>query len=139
MWWTEIHDYLIDFFIGFCYIIDMDLKSFQQRCGYTQTEIADKLSVKQATVSSWAMNRTTPTLDQLKRLIFMGMTIGEVFDAETEAFVMKNKARPSKKIFPDIVKTALASLINGKGPINDKDACRQIVKIGLEELFNQDG
>lgn len=128
---------LIDIHIDFCYIIGMDIKSFQQRCGLTQTDIADKLSVTQATVSSWAMNRTTPTLAQLKQLIFMGMTIGEIFDAETEAFVMKNKAIPSKKIFADVVRTGLVSLVNGKGPVTDKNACMQIVKTGLEELFAQ--
>ena len=125
----------VDFSIDFCYIIGMDIKSFQQRCGITQTEIADKLSVTQATVSSWAMNRTTPTLAQLKQLIFMGMTIGEVFDAETEAFVTK-KTRPNKKqLCKDVVETALASVVGGNGKINDKSACVEIVKTGLKEIF----
>ena len=126
--------FAIDFFIGFCYIIGMDIKSFQQRCGITQTEIADRLSVTQATVSSWAMNRTTPTLAQLKQLIFMGMTLGEVFDAETEAFITK-KTRPNKKqLCKDVVVTALASVVGGEGKIITKAACLELVLTGLEEI-----
>lgn len=127
----------IDNHITNSYIINMDIKSFMQRCGYTQTELADTLSVKQATISYWASGKATPSLATLKTLILMGMTIGEIFDAETEAFVMKNKAIPSKKIFADVVRTGLVSLVNGKGPVTDKNACMQIVKTGLEELFAQ--
>lgn len=114
----------------------MDLKSFQSRTGLTQTDIAQQLSVTQATVSSWSQNRTTPTIQQLKTLILMGMTIAEVFDEETEAFVFKGKRVNRKKLSADVVETALSALVNGDpGKITDKDTCTQIVKIGLAELF----
>ena len=117
----------------------MDVKSFLSRNNMSQTDLAEAIGVTQATISSWAVNRTAPTILQLKRLILMGMTIGEVFDAETEAFVMrKRKSTPVKKLCSDIVETALHSLVNGKGAITDAEACRQIVKIGLEELFNSE-
>lgn len=114
----------------------MDLKSFQSRTGLTQTDIAQQLSVTQATVSSWSQNRTTPSIQQLKALILMGMTISEVFDEETEAFVFKGKKLNRKKMSADVVETALAGLVNNElGKITDKDTCTQIVKIGLAELF----
>lgn len=129
---------VVDFLIGFCYIIGMDFKSFQQRENLTQTDIADRLSVTQATVSSWSMNRTTPTIAQIKKLIFMGMTIGEVFDAETEAFVLKGKRHNARKLAADAVETALVNLVNGKtDKITDKVTCTKIVKMGIEELFLQ--
>ena len=104
----------------------------------SQTELAEAMSVTQATVSSWAMNRTSPTLAQQKKIILMGMTIGEIYDAETEAFVMKKKSGSSRKLCKDVVETALSSLVNGKGAITDKEACKQIVRIGLEELYRQE-
>lgn len=85
------------------------------------------------------MNRTTPTIAQMKTLIFMGMTIGEVFDSETEAFVMKGKRSNNKRLCADVVESALSNLVNGKSDkITDKDTCTAIVRIGLEELFNQE-
>lgn len=129
---------VVDFLIGFCYIISMDFKTFQQRENLTQTDIADRLSVTQATVSSWSMNRTTPTIPQIKKLIFMGMTIGEVIDAETEAFVLKGKRQNARKLAADAVETALVNLVNGNtDKITDKATCTKIVKMGIEELFLQ--
>lgn len=132
----------INFFVGidspinFYYIISMDIKSFLSRKGISQTDLATSLNTTQASISYWAAGKTTPSLATLKQLILMGMTLGEIFDAETEAFVLKGKKGQSKKLAADVVYTALVSLVSGEGgKVNDKDTCRRIVKTGLEELF----
>ena len=104
----------------------------------SQTALAAELDVTQASISYWSSGKATPSLAVLKKLILMGMTLGEIFDAETEAFVLKGKRKDKKKLAADVVETALTNLVNGKsGKITDKGACTQIVKIGLEELFLQ--
>lgn len=125
----------IDIHIIIYYIISVDLKSFMQRTGISQTDLAKQLNVTQATISYWSSGKVSPSISSLKQLIFMGMTIGEVFDAETEAFITK-KTRPNKKqLCKDVVETALASVVGGEGKINDKAACVEIVLTGLEEIF----
>lgn len=115
----------------------MDIKSFLNRKGLSQTELAGILHTTQATISYWAAGKTTPSLTTLKQLIMMGMTLSEIFDAETEAFVLKGKKGQSKKLAADVVYTALVSLVSGNGgKVNDSEACRRIVKTGLEELFS---
>ena len=126
----------IDIYIIVCYIISMDLKSFMQRTGLSQTDLCKKLNVTQAAISYWAANKNTPSMDIAKKLLMLGMTIAELFDAETEAIVFRGRRINKKKMSADVVETALASLIgNPKGNITNRDACMQIVKTGLEELF----
>lgn len=126
----------IDSPINFYYIITMDIKSFLNRKGLSQTELASILHTTQASISYWAAGKTTPSLATLKQLIMMGMTLGEIFDAETEAFVLKGKKGQNKKLAADVVYTALVSLVSGDaGKVKDKGTCRRIVQTGLEELF----
>ncbi len=108
-----------------------------QRKGLSQTELADKLGVTQAAISYWSSGKATPSLQVLKQLIFMGVTLEEIFDAETEAFLLKVKRTNKKKLAADVVETALASLVGGDGSVTDKNTCMQIVKIGLTELFTK--
>ena len=107
-----------------------------ERTGISQTELARRLGVTQPSISYWLSGANTPSMSIAKKLLFMGMTVGELFDAETEAFVFKGKRVNKRKMSADVVETALASLVNGDGgKINDRDTCMQIVKIGLEELY----
>lgn len=114
------------------------MKSFLARTGISQTDLAERLGVTQAAISYWSSGSNTPSMAIAKKLIFMGMTMGELFDAETEAFLFKGRKVNRRRMSADVVETALVSLVDGDGgAINDKDACLQIVKIGLEELYKQ--
>ena len=117
----------------------MDIKSFLNRTGLSQTELARKIGVTQASISYWSSGTNFPSIDIAKKLLFMGMTLSELFDAETEAFVFKDvkgKRVNKRRMSADIVESALSDLVEGKtDKLVDRDTCRQIVRIGLEELF----
>lgn len=44
------------------------IRSMRQQAGFTQQEIADKMQVSRGTISSWEVNRTEPSINDVERL-----------------------------------------------------------------------
>lgn len=115
----------------------MNLKPFLNRTGLTQSQLAKELNTFQSTVSSWAVKRTEPNMQQLRKLLVMGMTLGEMFDPETEAIVLGRK-HDDTNLCKDIVNTGIAQILGlDDKKINDPEACARIVEIGFKELIKR--
>ena len=48
-------------------MIDMNIKHFRKRCGLTQEQLAEKLSVTRQTLAKWENGEASPTIDDCIR------------------------------------------------------------------------
>lgn len=63
----------------------MNIKKARERLGITQTELADKLGVRQSTVAMWETDNSLPRADKLPILAkFLGCTIDELLMSDVE-------------------------------------------------------
>ena len=60
------------------------LKTLRKENGTTQCELADKLNVKQSTVSSWEIGRSRPTFEQV-------VDISNIFGTTTDYLLGKSE------------------------------------------------
>lgn len=65
-------------------MIGIILKDLRAEKGVTQIQLAEKLSVKQSTISSWEIERTSPTLEQLGDL-------ASIFDVTCDYLIGRTK------------------------------------------------
>lgn len=49
-------------------MIDMNIKHFRKRCGLTQEQLAEKLSVTRQTLAKWENGEASPTIDDCIRM-----------------------------------------------------------------------
>ena len=49
-------------------MIDMNIKHFRKRCGFTQEQLAEKLSVTRQTLAKWENGEASPTIDDCIRM-----------------------------------------------------------------------
>lgn len=49
-------------------MIDMNIKYFRKRCGLTQEQLAEKLSVTRQTLAKWENGEASPTIDDCIRM-----------------------------------------------------------------------
>ena len=54
-------------------MIDMNIKHFRKRCGLTQEQLAEKLSVSRQTLAKWENGEASPSIDDCIRM-------SEIFD-----------------------------------------------------------
>lgn len=60
----------------------MDIKSYLDRLGISQKELAQNLGVSSPTISSWAKGKK-PSFEVVKKMIELGFTLNELFGPET--------------------------------------------------------
>ena len=48
--------------------IGKNLKKFRQSAGLTQQELADRLGLSRPTISSWEVNRTEPSMNDVQKI-----------------------------------------------------------------------
>lgn len=60
----------------------MDVKSYLDRVGISQKELANNLGVSQPTISSWSKGKR-PSFEIVDKMIKIGFTLNEIFGAET--------------------------------------------------------
>ena len=49
-------------------MIDMNIKHFRKRCGFTQEQLAEKLSVTRQTLAKWENGEASPTIEDCIRM-----------------------------------------------------------------------
>ena len=60
-------------------MIDMNIKHFRQRCGLTQEQLAEKLSVTRQTLAKWENGEASPTIDDCIRMAdIFGITVNDL-------------------------------------------------------------
>ena len=57
----------------------MEILSFLQRKGYSQTSLAEKLGTSSQNVNRWVSGVGVPSYELCKKLLELGMTIEELF------------------------------------------------------------
>ena len=77
------------------------MKSLRVQKGITQESLALSLDVKQSTISSWEIERTSPTLEQLVKLSeIFGVTVDQLLGmTEEETAERSTAAKLSKELF----------------------------------------
>lgn len=61
------------------------IKTERKRCGLTQKQLADKLGVKNTTVSNWEKDLNRPDADMVELLCgIFGITVGELYGGPAE-------------------------------------------------------
>ncbi len=60
----------------------MEIQSFLARKGYSQTSLAEKLGTTSQNVNRWVTGVGVPSYEFCKKLLELGMTIGELFGIE---------------------------------------------------------
>ena len=77
------------------------MKSLRVQKGITQESLALSLDVKQSTISSWEIERTSPTLEQLVKLAeIFGVTVDQLLGmSEDETAERSTVAKLSKELF----------------------------------------
>lgn len=60
-------------------MIDMNIKYFRKRCGLTQEQLAEKLSVTRQTLAKWENGEASPTIDDCIRMAdIFGITVNDL-------------------------------------------------------------
>ena len=77
----------------FVYLLNiMNVSSFLRRTGMTQKNLKDKIDCSMGLINSWTSSRAVPSYEKCVDLINAGITLTELFDAETADKVLKNSA-----------------------------------------------
>lgn len=89
----------------------MDIKSFLQRSGISQTELAQRLETTDQNVSRWVKNKGTPSYEFCVKLLRLGITTAELFDVDSQTSTGKStETTPSD--FDDRVRDSILRLLN---------------------------
>ena len=66
-------------------MFNIRLKELRIKAGLTQADLAEKINVKQASISLWEVGENVPSTDKLPALAeIFGVSIGELFTKENE-------------------------------------------------------
>lgn len=66
-------------------MVKLRLKELRLAAGLTQADLAEKINVKQASISLWESGENVPTTDKLPALAeIFGVSISELFIEENE-------------------------------------------------------
>ena len=81
-----------------------NIKTYRQKKGYTQEEVANRLHVTRQTISKWETGETIPDIRQCKRLTVQHqMSLDELIDfdintAEIQEMIKKSGEKADEKI-----------------------------------------
>ena len=81
-----------------------NIKTYRQKKGYTQEEVANRLHVTRQTISKWETGETIPDIRQCKRLaVLYQMSLDELIDfdintAEIQEMIKKSGEKADEKI-----------------------------------------
>lgn len=95
----------------------IDIKSFLDRTGMTQKELADAVGLSESMISTLKKGGTDTSATACKNFLLAGMTLAELFGPEVERAV---KGTPEEK--------------NGPCAPFPDEICRMIVSRGVESL-----
>ncbi|MGM9907604.1 LexA family protein [Limosilactobacillus sp.] len=119
--------------------ISSQLKSLRKNKGWTQAQLADKLSVSKQTISNWETGLKTPRMGSLQNLAdLFHVKIGEI----TNASIAKKKTDsklPTNIIFPLISDQFEHISIPLIGKLNHKDSitAKENIEGYVEEIFEK--
>ena len=71
-------------------MVGNNIKRFRTKCGMTQDELAEKLSVTRQAVSNWERGKTEPDIETLDRL-------AQALDVSTEELIYGEEAKKKSK------------------------------------------
>lgn len=89
----------------------MDIKSFLQRSGISQTELAQRIETTDQNVSRWVKNKGTPSYEFCVKLLRLGITTAELFGIEAATSTVK-PTEATLTDFDDRVRDSLIRLLN---------------------------
>lgn len=93
-------------------MIGENIKEIRIKRGITQAQLADKLGLSEKTMSSWEVNRTEPSLQNLKDIAKVlnctsAALLGEDYSISDDEYVMIKQIRMLDKYGMKAVKTTL--------------------------------
>ena len=73
-----------------------NIKTYRQKKGYTQEEVANRLHVTRQTISKWETGETIPDIRQCKRLaVLYQMSLDELIDFDINTAVIQEMIKKS--------------------------------------------
>ena len=121
-------------------MIGENIKTYRQKKGYTQEEVANRLHVTRQTISKWETGETIPDIRQCKRLaVLYQMSLDELIDfdintAEIQEMIKKSGEKADEKInWTNEWGKKYPILLTYQGKVNIPNYAYRI-KIMLDEL-----